>query len=816
MTEPDSLVALLAKSSSRAMPAGETLTAHSAATLTALREVQRRIGRLRLYDDVLSARFWWFAAWAALTHDAGKIAEGFQRMLRGGIPWGHRHEVLSLGFLPHLVPEPANDGPHWVAAGVLTHHRALHRNDGHGPRTVATMYDGFDASQLSDVLGPWNDTVAAALIDWFRARAHAAGLYDGVDPPGPSTTPAASIADDTHRLLHNVLDWAVDERRSDQGLGAILLQGAVTMADRVSSAHGQLHVDQPFDGSYPDRLMARLTAAGRSAHPHQLAAAAVDGHLVLRAWTGSGKTEGGLLWASRQVEGLRAEHGGVPRLFYSLPYLASINAMARRLAENEVNDENLIGVSHSRAASYYLSRSLCDETDDGSLRDDNDASDDARARLAAASKAVARAAATRLFAETVRVGTPYQQLRGALAGPTHSAVLLDSANSVFLLDELHAYDPRRLGYLLAMVELWTKLGSRIGVLSATLPSRLVDLLSEALDREPTVIHADPTAAPVRHRIRTIDGHLTGPAALSLARERLAAGQSVLIVANNVKDAQTLFEELATFSPASALLLHSRFRRGDRSRIERAINSRYGSGQPGPRPAGLMVGTQAVEVSLDVDFDILITSCAPLDALAQRFGRVNRAGTRPPADVVICRPDLRPRRGNATDLFADGVYKQEPTEAAWSLLAGHDGQTITEAALTTWLDTVYASPWGDRWADEVRSHRAAFASAFLYFAYPFDDRGHLADDFDECFNGTEGILTDDLDDYRTLLTSDGTAATGRLLAADLLIPLPAFGAKIARWERELGIHIIDGTYDPDRGLLEIRGPQAEKYAPGELI
>jgi CRISPR-associated endonuclease/helicase Cas3 len=62
-------------------------------------------------------------------------------------------------------------------------------------------------------------------------------------------------------------------------------------------------------------------------------------------------------------------------------------------------------------------------------------------RVSAAHKAVSRTAATRLFRELVRVGTPYQLLRGALAGPAYSSILVDAVNSVFVFDELHAYEP---------------------------------------------------------------------------------------------------------------------------------------------------------------------------------------------------------------------------------------------------------------------------------------------------------------------------------------------------------------------------------------
>jgi CRISPR-associated endonuclease/helicase Cas3 len=143
---------------------------------------------------------------------------------------------------------------------------------------------------------------------------------------------------------------------------------------------------------------------------------------------------------------------------------------------------------------------------------------------------VARNRATRLFREPVRVGTPYQLVRGALAGPAHASILIDAANSVFILDELHAYEPRRLGMILAMVRLWTRLGGRVGVVSATLPAALADLLTMALGQRPRIVEPpDSWTWPVRHRLAlraAAAAHASQSEALHRVLARLA-GQDYL-------------------------------------------------------------------------------------------------------------------------------------------------------------------------------------------------------------------------------------------------------------------------------------------------
>src|SRR5262249_2611399 len=99
---PDPLPHILAKSAHAGRPA-QSLVGHLSATLDAAEELRRRIGRLELTEKALGGVFWNAVVVAAVAHDTGKIAAGFQDMVTGRTrSWGHRHELLSLGFLPAL------------------------------------------------------------------------------------------------------------------------------------------------------------------------------------------------------------------------------------------------------------------------------------------------------------------------------------------------------------------------------------------------------------------------------------------------------------------------------------------------------------------------------------------------------------------------------------------------------------------------------------------------------------------------------------------------------------------------------------------
>lgn len=800
---------LRAKSSTTPGVPGELLTSHLLNTLEAVQAIRARVGNI----PGMPARFWTWAAIAALLHDTGKLPDGFQQMIgntaqQEPAAWGERHEVLSLGFVDLLLADVSAEEREWVAAAVAGHHRPFTSGlDGPPKLPLFTQYGDDQSEDFAGKFTPVDQERFADLMEWL----HATGLrYRLPFPEGVPRTDVRQLTDAAHQLFQNLMDrweWLLPPA-DDSGRTAVLLLGAVTMADHLSSAHALLDTRHPLDGSYPVRLAERLTAQGHALRPQQQQAADTIGNLLLRSWTGSGKTEAVLLWATAQIGDMAARTNGTPRVFYLLPYLASINAMTGRLG-TDLNSPEGIGVAHSKAASYHLAQSLAD----GCAGDDTDPAD-------AATKAHSRAEATKNFRELLRIGTPYQALRGALAGPVHSSILTDSTNSIFILDELHAYDARRLGMILAIMSFWHRLGGRIAVLSATMPTALADLVTQALDGQTTLVEPPPEShAPIRHRLNIRQAHLTDEPSLDEIRERLADGRSVLVVANNVRDAITLYETLRPYCAElhgqdSAYLLHSRYRRMDRTAIETAVQERFASGKP--RRPGLLVGTQALEVSLDLDLDACHTSAADLEALVQRFGRANRLGTLAPAPVVVHQPAYDTRRSGGDALWADGVYEAEPTRHGWDILARHDGQTINEQVITGWLDEIYTSPWGRQWSKKVDGHRFRFEEDFLRFSQPFDDRSQLTETFDEQFDGIEAILAEDHDNYKSSLEQGDNKSDGRLYADQYLIPLPAWCMGLGTYDKRLKVRIIDAEYDPRLGLQAIRRDVQQKYEPGEIL
>src|SRR4029077_10604105 len=101
------------------------------------------------------------------------------------------------------------------------------------------------------------------------------------------------------------------------------------------------------------------------------------------------------------------------------------------------------------------------------------------------------------------------------------SVLLEQANSLFVLDELHAYDPVTFGRICAGMTLWEKMGSRVAVVSATLAPAMIELITESLPSGVTVRREAPGTAPVRHRLVLDDQPLEAQGSLDRIREWLA-------------------------------------------------------------------------------------------------------------------------------------------------------------------------------------------------------------------------------------------------------------------------------------------------------
>ena len=153
----------------------------------------------------------------------------------------------------------------------------------------------------------------------------------------------------------------------------------------------------------------------------------------------------------------------------------------------------------------------------------------------------------------------------------------------------------------------------------------------------------------------------------------------MIVCNQVKRAQEVFRQVKNLYPnIPQMLIHSRFKRADRNKLETDLRITYNKSQE----ACIVVSTQVVEVSLDISFDLMITECAPIDALIQRFGRINRKRDKTTIGYfkpiyVLVPPD------NKVDTLP---YNQKILQRTYDVLP--DGNLLEEKKVQEVIDKVY--------------------------------------------------------------------------------------------------------------------------------
>lgn len=427
---------------------------------------------------------------------------------------------------------------------------------------------------------------------------------------------------------------------------ASLLRGVLISSDHMASA-GIVSLPTPVKLKEYDIL------SDSEIYPFQGRMTGIIGDAILRAPTGAGKTKASLLWAAAN----QVENG---RLFYVLPYTASINAMFMTL-RNIYGKEN-VGLLHHKSVSY-LYKLQEEEKEERSTNYD--------AELLA-----------NLAKETyypIKTCTPHQLLRSALRGRGWEQSLLEFQGACFIFDEVHAYDPRILGLLLAMTRWLKPYGAKFIFISATMPEFLHKMITQYLPESPIFIEPNPEIPKdriilekKRHVLEIWDGNILNQ--LDKIIQKYST-KKILIVCNHVSTAQLVYKEIlkkitsGALNVKSSLLIHSRFAHKDRTELENRIMN----DQP-----DILVSTQVIEVSLNLDYQVCITEPAPIDALVQRFGRTNRYGDRAPESVIVLMEQLNKNE----------IYPKWIVEKTLENLKPLQNSVLSEKDLITVSDKVY--------------------------------------------------------------------------------------------------------------------------------
>lgn len=355
-------------------------------------------------------------------------------------------------------------------------------------------------------------------------------------------------------------------------------------------------------------------------------------NIIAIAPTGSGKTEASLLWALNNIYEMNGS-----KLIYLLPTMVTANSIYSRL-EDYFGKGN-VGLTHSTASFMF----------------ENEEDNPEERRNVLFDKA---------FIKPATVATIDQLLVAGFNYGKWTLVEANASNAVIIIDEIHSYDPWTLGLIIKSIEHFSKLGTRFMLMSATMPTYLINLLSEALSSV-EIIKDDFLLNSCRSKYRTYDKYIDD--AILDIEKSVNEGKKTLVVVNNVAKCQELYHKLDYLNP---VCYHSKFTLKDRIKKESNIEE-----------TNLLIATQVVEVSLDIDYDVMFCECAPPDAIVQRAGRVNRRRTKEDSHIYIFKASDTSKR--IYDPDATGLLDK-------SLKAFTDSpENLTEANLIRIVENVYS-------------------------------------------------------------------------------------------------------------------------------
>lgn len=251
------------------------------------------------------------------------------------------------------------------------------------------------------------------------------------------------------------------------------------------------------------------------------------------------------------------------------------------------------------------------------------------------------------------VGTVDQALLGILNVRHQFVRLWGLANRTLVLDEVHAYDTYTTDLIERLLEWLSALRSSVILMSATLPAAKRERLIRAYGGRPieaarypriTCISRDSSkvmqfAATRSTRIKVEGGPEETKPLAECIMNLVKPGGAVCYIANTVARAQEVYsclhQQLADEDRPSLRLFHARFPEDRRSEIERSVLAGFGPGSDRNPAGSILIATQVVEQSLDVDFDVMVSDLAPVDLLLQRAGRLWRHESRNAARPYDC-------------------------------------------------------------------------------------------------------------------------------------------------------------------------------------
>ena len=565
----------------------------------------------------------------AAVHDLGKLTPVFQHRIAYSLP-GLSDRLLRKGYNIEKISHQANATPHAVISAVILQERY-----------------NIDES-VCEVIAAHHGTPRGYSDEYSSLLKHHKEDTSGI-----------------HNEWHEVWDEAVKEAEFISGLkcedipeispaSQILLSGLLITADWIASNEnffpledrwGISHLNDPnrgrigfeasgvkrgwFPQTYGFNNLIFQDHFGFEANELQIASASVANRaklIIVEGPMGVGKTEAALMCA--EIMASQNASGG---FYIGLPTQATSNVLFHRIYSWAGNMtfglDASISLAHGGAQFQDEYKSLLVNTSE---------------EMGLTINEWMNARHRKLMADFVD-GTIDQAISMSLDRKYFMLLHEQLAGKVVVFDEIHSYDAYTSAYIETTLSYFGSYGCPVILLSATLTNEKKNAYIRAYAQNKKIcynesaaypcvtwwdgesVHSDPVpAAGIRHHKIAIHWIEEKKIAETL-KELLPNGGCAGIIRNTVSAAVQTYRELRKALPeANIILIHSRFLMEDRTELENRIVSLTGKNSGRCERDGLIVvGTQVLEQSLDIDFDVMLTDLCPMDLLLQRLGREHR-------------------------------------------------------------------------------------------------------------------------------------------------------------------------------------------------
>ncbi|WP_231682804.1 CRISPR-associated helicase Cas3' [Phosphitispora fastidiosa] len=548
--------------------------------------------------DVSLAEFQSKTKRAILLHDAGKLLPPFQQQMKRLIAEKtvdaklfFRHELASAWIMfisgfndfkknEYLIP--------WELLAVLGHHKNLQLD-----------WHSFDRERAMGSLPGLNEQEIAYVIE----VAQCFGVNLEIDIAMVAKTFAKNkwLKKLLYELQGRLISTKISEKPFNERQKVRVLyslsRGLLMNCDWLASAKEteKLPVNHQMTSDIlKGRIKGKVTKEGKDYYerPFHKKCEEQDGHILAIAPTGTGKTEASLLWAT---------NGEPTKIIFLMPTMVTSNILYERIKTHYFS-ENECGLIHSSADTFFAQQKGVEEADNKT--------ENARRMLSY----------FRAFMAPVMVATVDQALTSGFNTGHWCQKEWAFVGSRVIFDEIHAYQSYTLGLITATIEKVKLLGGKVCVMSATMPAFLRRHFQKMLGLSNPIVAEEVMGRKKCHwEYRDDDVDNMTEEILGY----LEKGKKVAVVFNNVQAAQIAYRKWEKiWLKDKVLCYHSNYTMKDRQEHEgKLLREKDGEGRS--IDFDLVIATQAIEVSLDISFDIMYSECAPLDSLIQRAGRCNR-------------------------------------------------------------------------------------------------------------------------------------------------------------------------------------------------